>query len=66
MKLWEVIPKTEDYGEVARLVVISETSESAIDFVSEHDYFESWQFPVVINEIEMNETIVVAMEGNDL
>ena len=66
MKLWEVIPKKEDYGEISRMVVIAENIEQVEEYVFQGGYFEYWQLPFTVNEIVMDKIKQVSFEGNDL
>jgi len=62
-KIFKIIPKSAGYVENDEVVVISETKEEALSIIESEKVFDKHQYPLAIEEVNLNEKGIVLISN---
>lgn len=62
-KIFKIIPRSAGYVENNEVVVISETKKEALSMIESERVFDKHQYPLAIEEINLNEKGIVLISN---
>ena len=64
--VYSVLSSNVDYGEYSQLLVVAVNETEALEIATESGLFKQWQFPLIVEEIDMTKSEIIGMEGMDV
>ena len=64
--VYSVLSSNVDYAEYSQLLIVAEDEDEAVNIATESGLFNSWQFPLIVEEIDMTKSEIIGMEGLDV
>lgn len=64
--VYSVLASNVDYAEYSQLIIVSENENEAIELANESGLFKSWQFPLIVEEIDLTKSDIIGMDGLDV
>ena len=64
--VYSVLSSNVDYAEYSQLLIVAENEDEALKIATESELFNSWQFPLSVEEIDLSKSDIIGMEGLDV
>lgn len=64
--VYSVLSSNVDYAEYSQLLVVSVNETEALEIATESGLFKQWQFPLIVEEIDMSKSEIIGMEELDV
>lgn len=64
--VYSVLSSNVDYAEYNQLLIVAVNETEALEIATESGLFNSWQFPLIVEEIDMTKSEIIGMVGLDV
>ena len=64
--VYSVLSSNVDYAEYNQLLIVAVNETEALEIATESGLFKQWQFPLIVEEIDMTKSEIIGMEGMDV
>ena len=64
--VYSVLSSNVDYAEYSQLLVVAVNETEALEIATESGLFKQWQFPLIVEEIDMTKSEIIGMEELDV
>lgn len=65
-QVYSVLSSNVDYAEYSQLLIVATNETEALEIATESGLFNSWQLPLIVEEIDMAKSEIIGMEGLDV
>ena len=64
--VYRVLSSNVDYAEYSQLLIVAVNETEALEIATESGLFNQWQFPLIVEEIDMTKSEIIGMDGMDV
>ena len=64
--VYSVLSSNLDYAEYNQLLIVAVNETEALEIATESGLFNSWQLPLIVEEIDLTKSDIIGMEGLDV
>ena len=64
--VYSVLSSNVDYAEYSQLLIVAVNETEALEIATESGLFNSWQLPLIVEEIDLTKSDIIGMEELDV